>query len=275
MGVLIQPFEAMIVLGSAAGIFVINNPAPYLRVVMSKVLLVFKKIECDKSDYMDLLKFLFSLFRYIRMNNLLLLEKHIDSPNDSVLFKAYPKILENKNATELICDIMRLLTIGITSKYDLEVLIDRHIEARNESYNSSIHAIYKIADALPAIGIIAAVLGVINAMASINSEAAVLGQKIAAALIGTFLGVMISYCFVAPMASIIEKHAQAELAFLEAIKDACIAHASGFTPTLAVEFSRQALPEHVRPSFIELEDFVMRKPLTINRKKPRGDKHGR
>ncbi|MDF3047073.1 MAG: flagellar motor protein MotA [Candidatus Midichloriaceae bacterium] len=254
--VLYQPYAAVIILGSAFGILIISNPQSILK----SMWLLIKRLRLGtpykKFDYLNLLIFMFFFFKYAKTKGIIAIEYDIENPNKSLIFNEFPEILKNKEAVTFFCDYMRLLVIGFDKSYELENLMQDQIAIRRNHNAEISSALFKIADALPALGIIAAVLGVINAMASINAEPAVLGHKIAAALIGTFIGVAVSYCAVTPLGSYMEKFSNDESKFLECIKAGFISYVNGTQPAIAIEFARQTVPINLKPSFLEVEKAI-------------------
>ncbi len=254
--VLFQPFAALIILGSALGIFIISNPHSLLKSIWKNMPKIFRNSPYSRGDYIELLVFMFSIFRFARSNSILALEEHIENPYKSSLFKQYPRILAHREAVIFFCDYMRMLVLGYDNTYELENMMQEQINTRKDYSLEISNALYRIADTMPALGILAAVLGVINAMGSINAPPDVLGHKIGAALIGTFFGVAISYCLVSPMASNLQKYGADEARFLECIKAGFIAHSRGNPPSISVEFARQVIAVNLKPSFNEIEQAI-------------------
>jgi chemotaxis protein MotA len=265
--VLFQPFAALIIMGSALGIFIISNPQSLLRSIWKNLPKIFRSSPYSRWDYIELLVFMFSIFRFARSNSILALEEHIENPYKSSLFKQYPKILAHREAVVFFCDYMRMLVLGYDNTYELENMMQEQINARKEYSLEISNALYRIADTLPALGILAAVLGVINAMGSIDAPADVLGHKIGAALIGTFFGVAISYCVFSPIASNLQKYGADEAKFLECIKAGFIAHSRGNPPSISVEFARQVIAVNLKPSFNEVEQAIENRKATKKVKK--------
>ncbi len=254
--IFLQPFAALIIIGSALGIFIISNPRSLLKSIWRNLPKVFRGSPYSRSDYTEVLVFMFSVFRFARTNSVVALEEHIENPYKSSLFKQYPRILAHREAVVFFCDYMRMLVLGYDNTYELENMMQEQINVRREYSFEISNALYKIADTLPALGIVAAVLGVINAMGSIDAPPDILGHKIGAALIGTFFGVAISYCIVSPIASNLQKYGSDEAKFLECIKAGFIAHSRGNPPSISVEFARQAIAVNLKPSFNEIEAAI-------------------
>lgn len=254
--IFLQPFAALIIVGSALGIFIISNPKSLLKSIWRNLPKVFMGSPYNRLDYIEVLVFMFSVFRFARTNSIVALEEHIENPYKSSLFKQYPKILAHREAVVFFCDYMRMLVLGYDNTYELENMMQEQINVRRGYSFEISDALYKIADTLPALGIVAAVLGVINAMGSIDAPPDILGHKIGAALIGTFFGVAISYCLVSPIASNLQKYGADEAKFLECIKAGFIAHSRGNPPSISIEFARQAIAVNLKPSFNEIEAAI-------------------
>ena len=196
---------------------------------------------------------LYQIFKVARAKGNLELEKHIEAPEESELFTQFPLVLNDHHAMQFICDYLRLLTMGSDNPHELEALMDQDIETHHEEEHAIASALTTMSEGLPALGIVAAVLGVIKTMASISEPPEVLGALIGAALVGTFLGVLLSYGFVGPMASALNNIIVADGRFYTCIKSGILAHIAGHPPAIAIEFARKTLSSDVRPSFYELE----------------------
>jgi chemotaxis protein MotA len=254
--VLYQPFSMLIILGSAIGIFITSNSKDILNSVLTGFAKITNETSYKRDDYVSLLLFLVTFFRYSKTKSLNEIEREIEIPYKSSIFQEFPKFLAREEAVSFFCDYIRILTLGFDKSYELEQLIDDRINVKRHHMREVTTALYRLADALPALGIMAAVLGVTNAMGSIDAEAAVIGAKIGAALMGTFLGVAASYCLIHPFASFMEKNMTSEIRFFETIKTGIIAHVRGCTPTISGEFARQMVPVELQPSFLEIEKAI-------------------
>ena len=197
--VLNQPLELLIIFGSAAGAYIIANPSSVLKATLSHMGRVLKGAPHSKADYVELLVMMYSVFRLSKAKGMLALETHIEAPEESALFAAFPGFLNNHEALEFLCDYLRLMTMGTDNPHEMETLIDEDIESHGEEANHVAHAITVMSDGLPAFGIVAAVLGVIITMSSITEPPQVLGALVGGALVGTFLGVLLAYGLVGPM----------------------------------------------------------------------------
>ena len=199
---------------------------------------------------------LYSIFRLAKTKGDLALEIHVDKPQESTLFANFPTFQKDHHAVEFLCDYLRLLTLGASNPHEIEAIMDSELEIHHDQDHAVSGAFKNMADALPALGIVAAVLGVIVTMASITEPPEVLGGLIAAALVGTFSGIFFSYCFVAPMASTLENAFNADATYLTCIKAGIVGHMQGYAPQVAVEFARKTLAPELRPTFAEVEEMV-------------------
>jgi chemotaxis protein MotA len=254
--VLFQPFEVLIIVGAAVGAFITSNRKPVLTATGSNILGLLKAERYDKEAYLELLSLLYSIFKLAKTKGALALEQHVENPHESSLFQRFPKFCADHHAVVFLCDYLRLLTLGTDNHHEMETLMDEEIETHHAEHEAVAHAITLTSDALPALGIVAAVLGVIHTMGSITEAPAVLGHLIAGALVGTFLGVLLSYGFVGPIGSAVKNRADAETRYYLCIKSAILAYMQGYAPSVAVEFARKALNSDVRPSFYEVEEAV-------------------
>lgn len=254
MEVLIQPFELLIIAGAAGGAFLISNPKHVLGKVGGAVGHLLKGSKYGKESYLELLSLLYQIFKTAKSKGMLALEQHVENPQDSQLFQAFPKFSADKVALTFLCDYLRLLTLGTDKAHEIETLIDEEIETHHAEHAQVSGALQTMADGMPALGIVAAVLGVINTMGAINQPPAVLGHLIGAALVGTFLGVLLSYGFVGPVGNGLKAIYDAELKYYQCIKAGILAHMQGYAPAVSVEFARKALLSNVRPTFYEVEE---------------------
>ena len=258
--VLWQPFEFMIIAGAAIGAFITSNRMPVLKAAGSAIGALLKAEKYDKNAYLELLSLLYSVFKLAKTKGALALEQHVEKPEESSLFQRFPLFYGNHHALVFLCDYLRLLTLGTDNHHEMETLMDEEIETHHAEHEVVAHAISQTSDALPALGIVAAVLGVIHTMGSITEPPAVLGHLIGGALVGTFLGVLLSYGFVGPIAAAIKSRAEAETRYYVCIKSAMLAYMQGYAPSVAVEFARKALNSDVRPTFYEVETAVENLP---------------
>jgi len=253
LGVLWQPFEFLIIVGAAVGGFIISNRKPVLSGAGKAIGGLLKGEKYDKAAYLELLSLLYAVFKLSKTKGALALEQHVEKPDESTLFAQYPKFNADHHAVVFLCDYLRLLTLGTDNHHEMESLMDEEIETHHEEQAAIAAAIQTIADALPALGIVAAVLGVIHTMGSISEPPEVLGHLIGGALVGTFCGILLAYGFAAPMAGAVKARFDAEAKYFICMKSGILAYMQGYAPAVAVEFARKALNSDVRPSFYEVE----------------------
>lgn len=249
------PFELMIIGGAATGAFLISNDRATIRHTLRGFIKVFRGPAWLSGDYRDLLCLLFELIRLARANPVAL-EEHVERPENSAIFARYPKIAADAEAVTLICDTLRSASMNYDDPHQVEDLLDKRIEARQRQVLGSFRALHTMADALPALGIVAAVLGVIRTMASIDQPPEVLGRLIAGALVGTFLGVFLAYGFVGPFAMRLRAVLEDEAHFYQLIREVLIANLHQHPPQICIEVGRQNAPGHNRPGFDALEEAL-------------------
>ncbi len=254
--VLFQPAEIVIIFGAAFGGFVVASPPKVLSAVFKAVISIFSNKHLSKQDYVDALLLLNRIFYKIRQQGLVAVENDIDAPEESPLFNAYPRILKNKRAVALITDTLRTVMSTSIVPHELEALIDTELEICHEEMLVPSKSVNFVADALPGLGIVAAVLGVVLTMGKISEPPEVLGHSIGAALVGTFMGVLLCYGYMGPMGKNLEHMASEEIQYLYVFKVALIAFVSGAAPKVAVEFGRRVVPSDVRPPFAEMEEAL-------------------
>jgi len=260
LAVLFQPFEVMIIVGAAAGAFVISNRKPVLSAAGKAVPSLLKAEKYDKAAYLELLTMLYSVFKLAKSKGALVLEQHVEHPHESNLFQRFPSFLTDEHAVTFFCDYLRLLTLGTDNHHEMETLMDEDLETHRAEHHAVSSAIANTADGMPALGIVAAVLGVIHTMGSITEPPAVLGHLIGGALVGTFMGVLLSYGFVGPIAAAVRGRGDAEERYFLCMKAGILAYMQGYAPSVAVEFARKALNTDVRPTFYEVEEAVENLP---------------
>ncbi|TNC51575.1 flagellar motor stator protein MotA [Rubellimicrobium rubrum] len=249
------PFEMMMIGGAAVGAFVISNDGASIKHTLKDIGKVFKGPRWKHDDYRDLLCLLFALIRISRSNPVAL-EEHIESPGESTLFAKYPRIQADKEAVALICDTLRAGSMNYDDPHQVEEILETRMEASQHHAMHSTHALQSVADGLPALGIVAAVLGVIKTMASIDQPPEVLGQMIGGALVGTFLGVFLAYGLVGPFATKLKMVLEEDGHFYQLIRQVLVANLHAHAPNICIEVGRQATPGHNRPSFSELEEAL-------------------
>ncbi len=251
-----QPVELLMIGGAAVGAFIVGNSNKALKATMKALPTVFKSSKYNKAMYMDLMTLLYEILGKIRKEGLMSIEGDVDDPNNSPIFTKYPVILADHHITEFITDYLRLMVGGNLNSLEIENLMDSELETHHQEGEVPIHTIAKLGDGLPAFGIVAAVMGVVHTMESVHLPPAELGILIAAALVGTFLGILLAYGFVGPLAGKLEHNLHESSKMYECIKITLLANLNGYTPVLAVEFGRKVLFTTERPSFMELEEHV-------------------
>lgn len=254
LGVLWQPFEVVIIFGSACCAFLVANSKHTVKQTFTDIKLIYKKPKFGKPEYLELLSMLYLVFKTARTKGWLSLEQHIENPHDSELFKKFPGFHHDHHAITFLCDYLRLISLGAEKPHEIEALMDQELETVREERMHTSHAVQGMADGMPALGIVAAVLGVIHTMGSISEPPEVLGHLIGAALVGTFLGVWLSYGFIAPTSSAIAERNNDELKYLTCMKTSILAFLQGAAPQVAIEFGRKILGHEVQPTFLEVEE---------------------
>lgn len=262
LAVLVQPFEALIILGAALGAFVIGNTGPVLKQTLGIFGILFRGPRYDKAAYVELLGLQFTLFKLIQAKGVLALEPHIEDPSNSSIFQRFPTFNANHHAVEFMCDYLRMVTLGSNVSHEMESLMDEELDTHHQENDRLVGAIQALADGTPALGIVAAVLGVIHTMGSISEPPEVLGHMIGGALVGTFLGVFVAYGFFGPMAQSLRNIFEAESKYFLSMKVGMLAQMSGYAPAIAVEFARKALMSEVRPTFAEIDEATANLPAS-------------
>lgn len=256
LAVLWQPGEFVIITGAAVGAFLIANPKAVLTQIGSAFSLAFKGSMYSKSDYIDLLTMQFFIFKMIKTKGMLELETHIENPHESSIFTKFPSFLNNHHAVVFFCDYLRMLTMGSENVHQMEDLMTEEIEVHHHERLAVSTALQTMADSFPALGIVAAVLGVIHTMGSINQPPEVLGRLIGGALVGTFLGILISYGFIGPIANVVRLLYENEAKYYQCMKAGILACMNGYAPAIAIEFARKTIESDFRPTFYELETAI-------------------
>jgi chemotaxis protein MotA len=251
-----MPFEMMMIGGAAAGAFLIGNSFKTVMAALSGLGKVMAGPKWKAKDYTDLLSLLFILTKTMKTKGVVAIEQHIENPKDSTVFQNYPKILKDHFATDLICDTLRMMTMNLEDPHQVEEVIEKQLEKHHHEAHKAAHAVQNMADALPALGIVAAVLGIIKTMGAIDQPPAYLGKLIGSALVGTFLGVFLAYGFVGPFAARMGQVLDEEAQFYKIIKDVLVAHLHGNAAQVSVEIGRGQVPSSAQPSFIELEEAL-------------------
>ena len=254
------PFEFMMIGGAGIGAFLIANSKPVLKHSVHSMKLVFKGEHFKKEDYIELLLLLFSLTKLMKSKGMVAVEQHIEKPEDSEIFRQYSRVSHDALAVRLICDYMRMLTMDLTDPHLFEDAMEKELEKHLHEEMHGSHALQTLADGLPALGIVAAVLGVIKTMSSINEPPEILGKMIGGALVGTFLGVFLAYGFAGPFATRAGLAIQEDAQFYKIIKEVLVAHLKGCAPQISMEIGRSNIPSHLQPSFQEMEAALENMP---------------
>ncbi|MFN8588886.1 MAG: flagellar motor stator protein MotA [Burkholderiaceae bacterium] len=253
---LVQISEIISIVGTSVGTVLISTPAPVLKATSGKLQAVIKPSPFTKKLYLDSLKLLYELFQMARKDGLVAIEGHIEKPKESSLFKKYPAVLHEHHAVDFLCDSLRLVLVGSVPPHDLEGLMDSEIDTHHEAEGKTVGVLQKVGDALPGIGIVAAVAGIIVTMGAIAGPIEEIGHHVGAALTGTFMGVLFAYGFLNPLATSIEHVNSSEARYYHFLKAAVVSFAKGFSPIVSAEFARRAIFADDRPTFAEMESAV-------------------
>jgi chemotaxis protein MotA len=258
MGPIIKalPWEMAMIGGATLGAFLVNNQMPVIKGTISGALSCFKGGKYTKARYLQLLALLYDILQKARKEGLMSIENDVEEPHNSPLFKKYPAVGSDHHVVEFITDYLRMMVSGNLNAHEIESLMDSEIETHHHEAHAPVAAIQRVAGALPAFGIVAAVLGVIKTMSSVGQPPAVLGAMIGSALVGTFLGILLSYAFAEPLAGLLEQKVEESGKELQCIKTTLLASMQGYAPQVAIEFGRKVLLSTVRPTFGELEAHV-------------------
>ncbi|WP_421790208.1 flagellar motor stator protein MotA [Hyphobacterium sp.] len=256
------PFEFMMIGGAAMGAFLIGNSGKTVMKTLGDFGKIVSGPKWKTQDYRDLLALLFQLTKTMKTKGVIALETHIENPKDSAIFQNYPRILKDHFATDFICDTLRMMTMNLEDPHQVEDAMEKQLEKHHHEVAGPAHALQNMADALPALGIVAAVLGIIKTMGAIDSPPTVLGAKIGSALVGTFLGVFLAYGFVGPIAARMKEIYDEEHAFYLIIQSVLVAHLHGNAAQISVEIGRGNVPTKSQPSFAELEEALSDIPNT-------------
>ncbi len=250
------PFEMAAIGGAAFGAFVANNQPKVLKATMKGLAQCFKGSKYTKARYMELMALLYDILQKARKEGLMSIEKDVEDPHSSPLFQKYPTVGNDHHVSEFVTDYLRMMVSGNLNAHEIESLMDSEIETHHHEAHSAVAALQRLAGALPAFGIVAAVLGVVNTMGSVGQPPAVLGGMIGSALVGTFLGILLAYAFAEPLAGLLEQKVDEAGKGLQCIKTTLLASMQGYAPQVAIEFGRKVLYSTERPTFVELESHV-------------------
>ena len=253
LAVLVQPAELVIIGGAALGTLLIANPLPIVIKIFKGLIGVLKGSPYTKAYYLETLKMLNDLFMTARKNGMVKLEEDVENPDKSQVFSKYPKFLHNHHAVHFVCDTLRMAISGGVQPFDLDQMMEMDMEVHHHEAGQPVSALSTVADALPGLGIVAAVLGVVITMGALGGPPEEIGHKVAAALVGTFLGILMCYGFLGPLAGFLTKMNDCDMDYLRCLRQGVISFVKGSAPALAIEFARRSIPHDVRPSFKETE----------------------
>ena len=258
IGVILRalPFEMVTIVGAACGAFLANNQMKVVKSTVRGIGRCFRGSKFSKARYMELLALLYDILQKARKEGLMSIENDVEDPQNSPLFQKYPNVGRDHHVTEFITDYLRMMVSGNLNSHEIESLMDSEIETHHQEEHAAVAAIQRMAGALPAFGIVAAVLGVVNTMGSVGQPPAVLGAMIGSALVGTFLGIFLAYAFAEPLGGLLEQKVEDASKELQCVKTTLLASMQGYAPQVAIEFGRKVLYSTDRPSFIELEGHV-------------------
>ena len=259
-----HPTEILIIVGAALGAFMTSNPPKVSKAAFKAALAIPKGARYGREDYVTLLKLIYDILMKVRKEGLLAIEADLEKPEESKLFQQYPIVLDDHHMVVFITDCLRLMVGGNLDPHELESLLEYELETHHKELHEPAHAVQQVADALPGFGIVAAVLGIVNTMSSLEgADTATIGHKVGAALVGTFLGILVSYGFIGPIANAMEHKANEESKAFEVVKMALVASVRGYAPSVAVEFARKLLYSEVRPTFADLEEQLKGRPKAV------------
>lgn len=256
IAILWQPYEFLIIFGAATGAFLIANPVKVIKQVVGGIPKLLRGQPYNKDHYMDLLALLYEILQRAQREGLLSIEDDVDNPHESEIFQSYPRILHDEVALNFLCDYLRLMVGGNMNPFEMENLMDVELETHHAEEELPAEAVNRVADAMPGFGIIAALLGIVIALGALDEDVMQIGHLVAAALIGTFLGILAGYSVIGPLAAALNHRAREKTKFLETIKLTLLAVLNGYKPLVAVEFGRKAMYEAERPDFFELERHI-------------------
>jgi chemotaxis protein MotA len=257
------PLEIVIMGGTAAAGFIIGNPKAVRSRTLKSMKMLLQGPRYSKESYLELLSLMYQMFKLAKTKGMLALEAHIENPEESSIFSAFPGFLKEHHALTFFCDYARLMTLGSDKPFEIETLMDEELEVHHNEQGAVVAAVLSVADSMPAIGIVAAVLGVIHTMGAITEPPEVLGRLIGGALVGTFMGVWIGYAFIGPMGRSLEQKFAAESGYFQCLKVGILAHLQGFAPAISVEYGRKAIQTDVRPNFTEVEEATQALPAPV------------
>ncbi|HWA95756.1 MAG TPA: flagellar motor stator protein MotA [Terracidiphilus sp.] len=253
LAVLLQPAELIIIGGAALGTLLVANPAHILKRIVSNLVGVLGRSRFDKKHYLNTLRMMYQFLNKVRREGLLSVENDVEKPDESELFKSFPEFLKDHHARDFVCDTLRMAISGGVDPFDMDQMMELDMEVSHHQSTQPINSLITVADALPGLGIVAAVLGVVITMGALGGPPEEIGHKVAAALVGTFLGILLCYGVVGPLSSNMSKIADDHNSYLHVLRVLILSFLKGLAPMIAVEIGRRAIPSHVRPSFDEME----------------------
>jgi chemotaxis protein MotA len=261
--VLVQPAEMLILVGAAVGTLLVANPMHIIKGVVAGLMGVLKGSKFDKKHYLSTLKMMYQFLNKVRKEGLLSVEMDVEKPKESSIFKNYPEFLGDHHARDFVCDTLRTAITGGVEPFDMDQMMELDMEVHHHAEMQPVDALTTVADALPGLGIVAAVLGVVITMGSLGGPPEEIGEKVAAALVGTFLGILLCYGVAGPLSSNMSKTADGHNEYLHVLRVLMLSFLKGAAPMIAIELGRRAIPAHVRPSFDEMEKGCKGGPVGV------------
>jgi chemotaxis protein MotA len=261
--VLLQPAELLIIAGAASGTLLAANPSHIIKEIAGGLVGVLKGSPFGKERYLNTLKMMYQFLNKVRKEGLLSVEMDVEKPEDSLIFQNYPDFLADHHARDFVCDTLRMAITGGVEPFDMDQMMELDMEVHDHEAMQPVNSLSTVADALPGLGIVAAVLGVVITMGSLGGPQEEIGRKVAAALVGTFLGILLCYGVVGPLSANMGKTADAQNQYLHMLRVLILSFLKGSAPMIAIEMGRRAIPAHVRPSFDEMEQMCKNRPAAV------------
>ena len=261
--VLLQPAELLIIAGAASGTLLAANPSHIIKEIAGGLVGVLKGSPFGKERYLNTLKMMYQFLNKVRKEGLLSVEMDVEKPEDSLIFQNYPDFLADHHARDFVCDTLRMAITGGVEPFDMDQMMELDMEVHDHEATQPVNSLSTVADALPGLGIVAAVLGVVITMGSLGGPQEEIGRKVAAALVGTFLGILLCYGVVGPLSANMAKTADAQNQYLHMLRVLILSFLKGSAPMIAIEMGRRAIPAHVRPSFDEMEQMCKNRPSAV------------
>ena len=261
--VLLQPAELLIIAGAASGTLLAANPSHIIKEIAGGLAGVLKGSPFGKERYLNTLKMMYQFLNKVRKEGLLSVEMDVEKPEDSLIFQNYPDFLADHHARDFVCDTLRMAITGGVEPFDMDQMMELDMEVHDHEAMQPVNSLSTVADALPGLGIVAAVLGVVITMGSLGGPQEEIGRKVAAALVGTFLGILLCYGVVGPLSANMAKTADAQNQYLHMLRVLILSFLKGSAPMIAIEMGRRAIPAHVRPSFDEMEQMCKYRPAAV------------